>query len=416
VRTMRVLVIGLDGGTFDIIKPLVARGKLPTIGKLMRNGVYADLISTIPPISSPAWPSFMTGKNPGKHGVFDFVGRGKGYSKVIKNARDIKAKTLWRLLSDAGKTCIVVNVPVTYPPEKIKGCIVSGMLTPPNACYANPPEVYEELNKMGYKPVTENVEKYSSPQKMLKYLMEMASKKTEAVLYLMEKFNKWDFCMLVFSETDIIQHNFWYHKTVIFQLYQIIDAFIDRLLSKSGSDTNVILMSDHGFGPVKKFFHVNYFLHKLGLLKFAEASSLGDYLDIKGYRRHTKTIFWEIALKLGITKERIYNLTKKANLLPFLQKISKKVTVQLPKTRRGIDWRKTKAFFSSSIGASAAIEINLEGREPEGIVKKKEYHKIRELIIQELLKVKDPENGQNIVQDAFRREDIYHGPYISEAS
>ena len=93
---MRVLVIGLDGGTFDIIKPLVAQGKLPTIGKLMKGGVYGDLISTIPPVTSPAWPSFMTGKNPGKHGVFDFVGRGKGYSKVIKNARDIKAKTLWR--------------------------------------------------------------------------------------------------------------------------------------------------------------------------------------------------------------------------------------------------------------------------------------------------------------------------------
>jgi len=414
MRTMRVLVIGLDGATFDIIKPLVAHGKLPTIGRLMKNGVYADLISTIPPVTSPAWPSFMTGKNPGKHGVFDFVGRGKGYTKTIKNARDIKAETLWRMLSDAGKTCIVVNVPVTYPPEKIRGCIVSGMLTPPGACYAYPPEVYEELKKMEYEPVAENIEKYSSPRKMLNYLMKIATKRTDVVLYLMDKFNEWDFCMLVFQETDILQHNFWQYRDVIFKLYQKIDTLVSRLLDKSGKDTNIILMSDHGFGPVKKFFHVNYFLYKIGLLEFTEGTSSGEYLTIKGYRQRTST-FWKVMLKLGITKEGIYYWVKKANMLPFIQKISGKISIQLPKTKRAIDWKRTKAFFSSSIGSSAAIEINLEGREPEGIVKREEYHKVRKLIIKKLREIKDPENSQNIIQDVFRREDIYHGPYILEA-
>ena len=411
---MRVLVIGLDGGTFDIIKPLVAQGKLPTIGKLMKGGVYGDLISTIPPVTSPAWPSFMTGKNPGKHGVFDFVGRGKGYSKVIKNARDIKAKTLWRFLSEAGKTCIVVNVPVTYPPEKIKGCIVTGMLTPPGACYAYPVDVYKELKKMGYGPQKGGLRKCSSPEKLLNYLVRTASKQAEAVLYLMDKFNDWDFCMVVFRETDIIQHIIWQNRDMIFELYQKIDMFIDDLINRIGKETNIILMSDHGFGPVSKFFHVNYFLHKLGLLEFAESGSSGDYLVIKDYRQK-RTAFWKILLKIGITKERVYNFAKKANLIPILQRISRKINIQLPKTKKAIDWKRTKAFFSSSIGPSAAIEINMEGREPEGIVKREEYNKIRELIIRELLRVRDPESGRNIVQDAFRREDIYHGPYVSEA-
>ena len=413
---MRVLVIGLDGGTFDIIKPLVASGKLPTIGKLMRNGVYADLISTIPPVTSLAWPSFMTGKNPGKHGVFDFTGRGGGYNKIIKSARDIKAKTLWRMLSDAGKTCIVVNVPVTYPPEKIRGCIVSGMLTPPGACYADPPEVYEELKKMEYVPVASRIiRKYLSSQKILKSLIDIASKRAKATLYLMDKFNKWDFCMVVFGETDIIQHNFWQYKKVIFRLYQHIDTLIECLLNKAGKNVNVILMSDHGFGPIKKSFHVNYFLHRLGFLKFTEGNSFGEYLTIRDYRRPKRTIFWKTMLKFGITKERIYSLAKKANMLPFLQKISRKINIQIPKTKKAIDWKRTKAFSDSSIGPVHAIRINLEGRESEGIVKKEEYHMIRELIIKELLKVRDPENGRKIVQDVFRREDIYHGPYVSEA-
>lgn len=411
---MRVLVIGLDGATFDLIKPWVARGKLPTIERLMKNGVYGDLISTIPPVTSPAWPSFMTGKNPGKHGVFDFVGRDKEYNKRIKTARDIRAKTLWRLLSDARKTCIVVNVPVTYPPEKIRGCIVTGMLTPPDACYAYPYEIYEELREMGYKPQIE-AEKYSSPKALLECLIEKASIRTEVTLHLMNKFSNWDFCMLVFRGTDIIQHHFWEYKDVILQFYQKIDTLIGDIINHVGSETNIILMSDHGFGPSRKFFHVNYFLHKLGLLEFTSGNLSGDYLHIRDYRISQRSRFWKTLLKIGLTKETIYSLAKKTNTLFILQKISRKISVQIPKTRKAIDWKRTKAFFSSSIGPSAAIEINVKGREPEGIVEEDEYRKIKELIIKELLKVKDPENGQNIIQDAFRREDIYYGPYVSEA-
>jgi predicted AlkP superfamily phosphohydrolase/phosphomutase len=408
-------VIGLDGATFDIILPWIRKDALPTLRRLMKRGVYGNLISTIPPVTSPAWPSFMTGKNPGKHGVFDFVGRGKGYSKILKTSRDIKAKTLWKLLSDQGKTCIVVNVPLTYPPEKIRGCIVTGMLTPPGTCYAYPFEVYEELKKIGYELEIKNYEKYSSPKELLTYLVRIAFKRTKAVLHLMDKFSNWDFCMLVFRGTDVIQHNFWQHKDIIFQFYQKIDELIKDLINKARNETNIILMSDHGFGSAHKFFHVNYFLNYMGLLQLGGNYSLrGNYLDIKGYR-HAKTSLWKIMLKMGITKERIHELAQKTNTLSILQKVSGKVKIEIPKTKRSIDWKRTKAFFSSSIGPSAAIEINLKGREPEGIVTKEEYHEIRELIIKELLEVKDPENGRSIVQDAFRREDIYYGPFLLDS-
>lgn len=118
---MRVLTIGLDGATFDLVKPWATQGELPTFKMLMENGVHCDLTSTIPPVSSPAWPSFMTGKNPGNHGVFDFVGKSDSYSRKIVNARDLQSKTLWRLLSEEGKTNIVLAVPVTYPPREDQG-------------------------------------------------------------------------------------------------------------------------------------------------------------------------------------------------------------------------------------------------------------------------------------------------------
>jgi len=192
-----------------------------------------------------------------------------------------------------------------------------------------------------------------------------------------------------------------------------LDGLINRLISKAGKGTNVILMSDHGFGPVHKFFHVNSFLHKLGLLEFKSGNS-GEYLNIKG-RRSSRSLLQKMLLKLGITKETIYNNAKKIHMIKILQLIYKKAKVPLPTTKRSIDWKRTKAFFNSSVGSSASISINLENREPEGIVKKEEYERLKAFIISELLKLKDPETGQKIVQDAFKRENIYHGPYISEA-
>jgi len=410
---MKVLVIGLDGATFDLIKPWTEQGELPTLKKLMENGVYSDLTSTIPPVSSPAWPSFMTGKNPGKHGVFDFVGKSDGYSGEIKNARDIKAKTFWKWLSEEGKACIVVNVPVTYPPEEIKGCIVTGMLTPPDACYAYPLEIYEELKKIGYNPLSE-VKKGFSPEEIFNYLLGFASKRVETVLYLMRRFN-WEFCMLVFRGTDIIQHNLWqYHKKEILQYYRKIDALIENLINKAGKKANIILMSDHGFGPVYKFFHANYFLHKLGLLEFKTETSSGEYLAINDYRSSSGRL-QRIMLKMGITKETVYTVAERTHALKILQRMYKKFYVQIPTTGKAIDWKRTKAFFNSSIGPAASIQINLESREHEGIVKKEEYARVEDFIISELLKIVDPETGRKIVQDAFRREDIYHGPYVSEA-
>jgi predicted AlkP superfamily phosphohydrolase/phosphomutase len=407
---LKVLVIGLDGATFTLIKPWI--DELPVLKNALSKGVFCDLISTIPPVSSPAWPSFMTGKNPGKHGVFDFVGSDGDYQREIKNSRDIKAETLWRLLSVEGETCIILNVPVTYPPEVVNGCIVTGMLTPPDSCYAYPRRIYEELKNKGYEP-TKKMGKLSL-EEISKFLVNRATRRCEVFSHLMNEFN-WDFAMIVFRGTDTIQHYLWQKsKNAILNYYKELDSLIGSITKKAGSDSNVILMSDHGFGPVYKFFHTNRFLQKLDLIAFERGPISESYLTIRDYRSSRGTLE-NLLQKFGFTKEMIYIMAKRVHLLPLLQKVYGKIDVQIPTTRSRINWMQTKAFFNSSIGPAASIQINLEGREPKGTVKVEEYEAVRRMIIEKILQIKDPETGQKIVQDAFTREEIYSGPFVQNA-
>ena len=131
MKTIKLLIIGLDAATLDLIHPWVMEGKLPTIARLMSAGTSGRLASIVPPITPPAWTSFMTGKNPGKHGIFDFLETETGaYSQRYLNAGSRRAKTIWRILNEAGYTVGTMNIPFTYPPEHLDGFQISGMGTP----------------------------------------------------------------------------------------------------------------------------------------------------------------------------------------------------------------------------------------------------------------------------------------------
>src|SRR5438093_9058449 len=113
----RVFMIGWDGATFDLIRPWVAEGKLPNIARLVETGVHGPLRSTIPPWTFPAWTSFMTGKNPGKHGIFDFFRTRPGsYDLEFVNGGMRRTVSFWQILSAAGHPVISVSVPCTFPP------------------------------------------------------------------------------------------------------------------------------------------------------------------------------------------------------------------------------------------------------------------------------------------------------------
>lgn len=145
----RILVIGIDGATFELIDPYIREGALPTLGALAERGVRGELESTIPPITGPAWASFMTGCNPARHSIGDFMRRRPGsYTLQPVNSTNIRTITLWEWMGRAGKRIVVLNVPVTYPPSPVNGVMVTGLLTPNTAQdFAYPAGVGTQLHE-----------------------------------------------------------------------------------------------------------------------------------------------------------------------------------------------------------------------------------------------------------------------------
>src|SRR6266516_7133165 len=151
-KVPKVVVIGLDAATWTVIRPCMAEGKMPNLAKLMKAGVSGTLESILPPITPPAWTSFMTGKNPGKHGIFHFVETEYGgYAMKYANATSRRSPTVWKLLNNAGYSVGTMNIPFTYPPEPLNGFQISGFDTPSdNSPFVHPPALHHELrNQLG---------------------------------------------------------------------------------------------------------------------------------------------------------------------------------------------------------------------------------------------------------------------------
>jgi len=255
----RVLVIGLDGASWDILTPWILEKKLPTLEKLMKNGIYGKLESVIPSLSAPAWTSFATGKNPGKHGIFDFMtsdGR-------IVNSNDVRGKRIWEILSKNGFSCCVINFPVTYPPQKINGCMISSFLTPPGReDFTYPLFLIKMLKKYDYK-IDIEFEKYKLPKdinrikkyylrfELLPEIYDIIRKRFETSIKLM-KVRKWDFFVIVLKMTDSICHLFWDRKDILLEFFRKLDDYIKKTIQefeKNGDECFLFVVSDHGFGP-----------------------------------------------------------------------------------------------------------------------------------------------------------------------
>ena len=232
-------------------------------------------MSVIPSISAPAWVSFMTGKNPGKHGIFDFVTYSENTyfeneKHPLVSSHNIKDKTLWEIFSEKGKKVGVINVPITYPPRKVNGFLISGYLTPPSAeTYTYPKELKEaiknykveisQLNdvcKLGKNfPIKRLIEMKSD--EVLKELYEVTEIRAATTVRLMEEWDI-DFLAVVFRGTDNIQHYFWDKKDILLEYYKKIDEIVGRIINQAGKNVNIFIISDHGFGiEPKKLFFIN---------------------------------------------------------------------------------------------------------------------------------------------------------------
>jgi predicted AlkP superfamily phosphohydrolase/phosphomutase len=417
---MRVLVIGLDGVTFDLLGPWIDAGELPNLRRLMQQGAWGTLRSTLPPISSSSWSSFATGVNPGKHGLVDFVYPGADSYKVsMVNATSRRTRALWNWLNDAGYKVGLLGIPTTYPPEPVDGFMISGFLAPgPNSEWAYPRELKEELrSELGEFQLAPD-ERYRSTRHLDRFLDDLEASvenRTQAALYLLRS-KTWDLFTVVYWDTDMVQHETWRlldprhprhdapeadaQRERILGFHRKVDADVGRLLAEVDSDTLIVVMSDHGFGPVHSFFLTNNWLADLGLLKFKQSpvTATKRMLFRLGY---TPLGMFRIAKALGLGR-----LRKKVR---FQQKAG--LLNRLFLSFDDIDWSRTQAF---SIGSFGQVYINLAGAYPQGIVQPGvEYEELRESMVREAMALRDPRTNQPLVEQVYSQQDLYDGPYIN---
>lgn len=410
----RVLVIGIDGGEFSLIKPWIKEGKLPNLAELMKEGSFGNLRSTIPPITGAAWSSFQTGTNPGKHGVFNWFKRKRGeYRAQPVNSHEIKEPTIWQILSKLDKRVGVIGVPVTYPPNKVNGFMIPGLLTPSRSKRQSfPAGLIEEIRGVApnFKFSPKEWTRGYKPGHWVKELIDDVETRARVTAHLMRT-KVWDLMMVHFMETDQVQHFMWHYLekkdgwNPILRVYQAVDRAIGSLRENLSADDTLFIMSDHGFGPLRYNFHIDTWLLKEGYLKL---------------KNNLTTWLKKLGFMMGITKESLYPLGE--YLYPLLRRTGLLETVldlvgnpwleRLFLSSQNVDWPNTLAYSHSEIGH---IYLNIKGREPQGMIEPERADEVREGLIKKLKRLKNPFTGKRITTQIMKGEELYHGEHVDKA-
>jgi len=412
----KVFVIGLDGVGFPLIDPWIKDGKLPHLAELLARGVYGPLRSTIPPLTGPAWSTFQTGVNPGKHGVSSWTKRQNGsYDISVVSGDDILYPTIWELASEHGRRVVSIGLPLSYPPRKVNGVIIPGMLTPESdPAPTTPPEAFAELHRIvpDYHFSPECAQRFTIKGKT-KTLLASVKGRAEAAKHFLRE-TDWDLAMLHFQATDKVQHDLWGIKRNGFDplltVFQEVDRQIGELLDiVQTRKASVILLSDHGMGPLEYTFSINTWLLRSG------------YLQLK---RRFSTRFKHIAFRLGFTQKHLtglglllYPLAYKLGLVnSFFDTVGKgwlaRAISILFLSLDDIDWSRTRAYSHADIGH---IRLNRRGREPEGIVSATEAEALISELMEQLQAIVNPYTDEPLLGQAYPSKEIYHGEQLSQA-
>jgi predicted AlkP superfamily phosphohydrolase/phosphomutase len=426
VKALRpALVLGLDGASFDVIRPLARAGRLPHLARWMEAGASAVLHSTVPPVSFPAWSSFATGLDPGAHGLFDFTQKLPGrYALRFTNASDRSGATLFGRVSAAGGRVLALGMPATFPPEPVDGLLVAGFDAPvstgSSARAASDPALYETIAArtgpwMRAEP-DEGTRAEGWHEAAAQRLVARVAQKTafalEALAQLRAPGRAPDLVCVVFSESDTVAHHFWrdhdpdsprhdprasaVRRGAVAAVYEALDAACGELRSALVPETLCFVVSDHGAGgAARRVVHLNRRLEEAGLLAFRKSAISGDRLA-RGAR--------DAALRL---------LPPRAREALFRRLRPAAARIEGAARFGGIDWASTAAF-SEEANTQPGVWINLAGREEAGRVAAADYERVRDDVIAALLDWKLP-GGGHVVARARRREEVYAGQHVDRA-
>jgi predicted AlkP superfamily phosphohydrolase/phosphomutase len=362
----RVVFIGIDGTPYTFMQRLIAEGKAPNAGRLAGQGSLLRMDSVWPWVSSVAWSSMMTGVNPAKHNIFGFIDRDPAtYKQFIPTSRHMRARTLWEVLSEAGKRVAVVNVPVTYPPRPVNGILVAGFLSPTLDKAVYPESYLPTLKSLGYIVDADPWKARESKDLALQEVHAALEARIRTLFYLFDN-EEWDYLHVHVMETDRLHHFLWQqmeegHPTyapAFYDFYRRIDEMLGRLADRLDGNTTLMWMADHGFCTIKKEVYVNRWLMDNGWLTLRTVP---------------------------------------------------------PDRKKGLD-----EIDPGSVAYSmdpGRVFIRVQGREKEGVVSPgAEYESLRSQIATAALDLRDPDDGSPIFQAAFKREELYHGPYLEQAA
>ena len=419
---MNTLLIGIDAGCLPVFDRLVDDGLVPNLAELIESNSAAPLESQIPPWTPSAWPSMYTGVNPGKHGVYSFLGF-DGYDFHVVRGTDVRAHRIWTLLDHHDLSSVVVNVPVTNPPDEIDGAIIPGFIGPEDpSCH--PEGLLEDVREAigeyrvypNYSrgddsiPDAEKIEEYRALLRM----------RGEATRYLDDRFEP-DFGFVQFQKTDTVFHEFDGEWEKVQAVYETADEEIGKLLEECDPD-QVFVASDHGIGPYQKQeFHVNSFLEDAG---YVERTLGGRGMptwnlmreDLRDGEEQTE---WEpgrterlaaALASVGVTTHRIGRVLERLGLMDLAKKYAPRGVVRTGNEQ--VDFEHSRAYMRAR--TELGVRINLEGREPNGQVPVSEYESVREELIEDLESATAPD-GEPVFELVAPSDAFYEGPYADHA-
>jgi predicted AlkP superfamily phosphohydrolase/phosphomutase len=415
----KVVVVGLDAACFEQVDPLLADGALPTLERLIDDGARAPLETTTPPWTPSAWPSVVTGSRPWTHGVYDFYHYG-GSEPSHVSARDVRAPFLWELLSAAGHSSIVVNVPVTHPAHAFDGSLVPGYIAPESAdCLVDGEVMSVDAIDESYRiyPTGPRSDRLAEYERLVDSRAAMAER--------LAADQEWSFLMVQFQSTDAVFHAMGDDDGAIRRVFERVDAAVESLLSLAGRDAHVFVVSDHGMHRYEQVFHCNTWLRDQGYLRTTPEttrftwnertrSDLTDGAETDPLTSRVTGALVRRLRRVGVTPARVERALgtvgldeRVAALLPD------SVLIDVVDADEHVDWTGSRAYCRSS--AALGIRCNVVGRDPDGVVDPDAFDALRAELIGELRTMTGP-SGDPVFERVYDRHRVHGADVANEAS
>lgn len=409
----KTVVIGLDGATWDLLKPFTERGYMPTLKSLMERGITGGLRSTMPAMTAPSWTTFVTGKHPGHHGVFDFMlpTDSLGHMKLA-TGKDIRDTTLYEILAENSIQPILVNLPGSYPPKLKNAITITSLLTQGDQ-WIFPESLKQEFPAFQHYRLTpdENLRLKERREAYIEDLLKHLDEQLVCVQWLFTN-KPWDFFFYLFSHTDWISHLAYTDlierdepsaRRIFLKIDEYLKWFVDHL----PEGANLVMLSDHGFKSYKKIFYFNRWLENNGYLATNTASDQFRGAATRRAKETDKIRNSKKQIRLGSGLFRAlsrYPRVESAAKWTYHHIVKRYLPVNV-KVHVGIDFSKTQVCFPKGSYITNAY-INKAWVYTDGIVKKEEYMALRDELVANMSAIMDP-NGKPVIKQVLTREQVY---------